>query len=86
MVDWPTYLPDSGLRYNEAFYLQLPLTLLKEFPDARPHWSKNTREVYAAARPNLDPAILARFKAVREAFDPENTFKSVLGEILGLSA
>ncbi|KZV84233.1 FAD-binding domain-containing protein [Exidia glandulosa HHB12029] len=85
MLDWPTYLPDSGIRYNEPFYANLSATLLKEFPDARPHWTKNTREIYKSAVPNMDPKILARFKAVRQSFDPNNTFKSVLGQTLGIS-
>ncbi|KAH7105178.1 FAD-binding domain-containing protein [Auriculariales sp. MPI-PUGE-AT-0066] len=84
MLDWPTYLPDSGVRYNEAFYKKLPETLLKEFPNARPHWTKNTRDIFKLAQPNLDPKILARFAAVRARFDPNKTFKSVVGEILGV--
>lgn len=85
MLDWPTYLPDSGIRYNEPFYTKLWQTLIKEFPDARPHWTKNTRELFTAVKPNLDQDVLRRFTAVRKSFDPNNTFKSVLGEILGIN-
>lgn len=31
-------------------------TLVNEFP-ARPHWTKNTREVYQKSLKNLDPAV-----------------------------
>ncbi len=73
-------------------------TLIDEFP-CRPHWTKNTREVFARSVKNLDPSVsapasykspssdsvqhLARFKAVRERFDPEGIYRSVVGEILG---
>ncbi|KAK5636209.1 hypothetical protein RRF57_011921 [Xylaria bambusicola] len=95
MFDFPTFHPTigDGKRYNEQF----STTLLDEFP-ARPHWTKNTREVFGNATQNLDPDHLARFKAhrihrdilttesqaVREKFDPKGTFKSIIGEILGL--
>lgn len=59
-------------------------TLVNEFP-CRPHWTKNTREVLRNAVKNLDPTYLARFKAVREQFDPKGIFKSVVGEIIGVS-
>ncbi|KAI1810000.1 FAD/FMN-containing dehydrogenase [Poronia punctata] len=85
MFDFPTFHPTSGdgKRYNEQFYINLATTLIDEFP-ARPHWTKNTREVFGNATKNLDPDHLARFKAVREKFDPKGTFKSIIGEILGL--
>ncbi|KAH9889185.1 FAD-binding domain-containing protein [Xylariomycetidae sp. FL2044] len=85
MFDFPSYKPNGGdgLRYNEEFYPRLAKTLLDEFP-ARPHWTKNTREVFGNATKNLDPDHLARFKAVRERFDPQGIFKSVVGEILGM--
>lgn len=58
-------------------------TLLKEFP-CRPHWTKNTREVFSEGVKNLDPNHLARFKAVRQKFDPNGIFRSVVGEIIGV--
>ena len=86
MFDFPTFWPTIGdhKRYNEDFYPRLAKTLLDEFP-ARPHWTKNTREVFGESVKNLDPDHLARFSAVRERFDPKNIFKSVLGEIIGVS-
>ena len=63
--------------------LRLAKTLVDEFP-CRPHWTKNTREVFGNATKNIDPDHLARFKAVREKFDPQGIFKSIIGEILGL--
>ena len=57
MLDWPTYLPDSGIRFNEPFYANLWQTLLREFPDARPHWTKNTREIFQKSVKNLDPDV-----------------------------
>lgn len=58
--------------------------MIDEFP-CRPHWTKNTREVFEQSVKNLDPDHLARFKAVREQFDPDGIFKSVVGEIIGVS-
>ncbi|KAI1505942.1 FAD-binding domain-containing protein [Biscogniauxia marginata] len=85
MFDFPSFKPTigDGLRFHEEFYLNLAKTLIDEFP-ARPHWTKNTREVFGNATKNLDPDHLKRFKAVREKFDPKGIFKSVVGEILGL--
>ncbi|TRM63213.1 hypothetical protein BD626DRAFT_495895 [Schizophyllum amplum] len=83
MFDFPTYLPDSGERYNEPFYATLAETLIDEFP-CRPHWTKNTREVFQRSVKNLDPDILARFAAVREHYDPNKTFASVVGQIIGV--
>ncbi|KAI1352677.1 FAD/FMN-containing dehydrogenase [Xylaria sp. FL0043] len=76
MFDFPSFHPTTGdgKRYNEQFYINLATTLLDEFP-ARPHWTKNTREVFGNATKNLDPDHLTRFKG---------TFKSIIGEILGL--
>ncbi|KAI0143480.1 FAD/FMN-containing dehydrogenase [Xylariaceae sp. FL1272] len=84
MFDFPTFHPltGDGKRYNEQFYINLATTLIDEFP-ARPHWTKNTREVFGNATKNLDPDHLSRFKAVREKFDPNGIFKSIVGEILG---
>ncbi|KAI1430750.1 FAD/FMN-containing dehydrogenase [Xylaria sp. CBS 124048] len=84
MFDFPTFHPTvgDGKRYNEQFYINLATTLIKEFP-ARPHWTKNTREVFGNATRNMDPGHLARFKGTQR-FDPKGTFKSVVGEILGL--
>ncbi len=62
---------------------RLAKTLVDEFP-CRPHWTKNTREVLGNATKNIDPDHLARFKTVREKFDPRGIFKSVVGDILGL--
>ncbi|KAL1734490.1 hypothetical protein EV714DRAFT_244887 [Schizophyllum commune] len=83
MFDFPTYLPDSGVRYNEPFYANLAETLINEFP-CRPHWTKNTREIFQKSVKNLDPDILARFAAVRERYDPNKTFASVVGQIIGV--
>ncbi|KAI3393627.1 hypothetical protein diail_3854 [Diaporthe ilicicola] len=85
MFDFPTFRPNIGdhLRFNEPFYHNLSQTLVNEFP-CRPHWTKNTREVLTQAVKNLDPDHLARFKAVREDFDPNGIFKSVVGEIIGV--
>ncbi|KAH8724583.1 hypothetical protein GQ44DRAFT_740205 [Phaeosphaeriaceae sp. PMI808] len=87
MFDFPTFLPTVGdkKRFNEDFYGRLAEMLIKEFP-CRPHWTKNTREVFnlAMANKKFDSTHLARFKAVREEFDPKGIFKSVVGETLGL--
>lgn len=85
MFDFPTFQPtvNNGLRFNEPFYHNLAAALIAEFP-CRPHWTKNTRDVFRLAKKNLDPSYLARFKAVREKFDPKGMYKSVVGEIMGL--
>lgn len=85
MFDFPTYRPKDGIRFNEPFYARLAETLVTEFP-CRPHWSKNTREVFSLMMANkkLNPDYLARFKAVRQVFDPKGIFKSVVGETLGM--
>lgn len=85
MLDFPTFKPTigDGLRFNEPFYHRLAQDLIDQFP-CRPHWSKNTREVFKLAKNKLNKSHLARFKAIREQFDPRNTFQSVVGEILGL--
>ncbi|KAK9416687.1 putative FAD/FMN-containing dehydrogenase [Seiridium unicorne] len=85
MFDFPHFKPSvgDGRPYNDAFYPRLATALINEFP-CRPHWTKNTREVFGNATKNIDPDHLARFKTVREKFDPNNTFKSIVGEILGL--
>ncbi|PLN79063.1 FAD-binding domain-containing protein [Aspergillus taichungensis] len=85
MLDFPTYRPSvgDGSRFNEPFYDKLAKVLVEEFP-CRPHWTKNTRDVFKMAVKNIDPDHLARFKAVREKFDPKGIFRSVVGEIMGL--
>ncbi|ORY16521.1 FAD/FMN-containing dehydrogenase [Clohesyomyces aquaticus] len=85
MFDFPSFKPTvgDGLRFNEPFYHTLATALINEFP-CRPHWTKNTREVFGQAKKNIDPDHLARFRAVRQKFDPKGTFKSVVGEILGV--
>ncbi|KAB2579938.1 putative fad fmn-containing dehydrogenase protein [Lasiodiplodia theobromae] len=86
MFDFPSFKPTvgDGLRFNEPFYHKLATTLIDEFP-CRPHWTKNTRDVFKQAVKNIDPDHLARFKKVREDFDPNGIFKSVVGEIIGVS-
>ncbi|EEY15748.1 conserved hypothetical protein [Verticillium alfalfae VaMs.102] len=85
MFDFPSYRPSIGdnLRFNEPFYHKLAKTLVDEFP-CRPHWTKNTREVFKNSAKNIDPDHLRRFKVVRKKFDPNGVFKSVVGETLGL--
>ncbi|KAG8167854.1 hypothetical protein KVR01_003543 [Diaporthe batatas] len=85
MFDFPSFRPNIGdqLRFNEPFYHNLSQTLINEFP-CRPHWTKNTREVLTQSVKNLDPDHIARFKAVREDFDPKGIFRSVVGEIIGV--
>ena len=73
---------DTNLRHVAD--TKVAKTLVDEFP-CRPHWTKNTREVLKNAVKNLDPAHIARFRAVRERFDPKGIFKSVVGEIIGVS-
>ncbi|KAK4648872.1 uncharacterized protein QC761_0015520 [Podospora bellae-mahoneyi] len=71
MFDFPSYRPSVGdeKRFNEPFYRKVANALIDEFP-CRPHWTKNTRE------------YLARFKAVRQKFDPNGIYRNVIGEIL----
>ncbi|KAF2731667.1 hypothetical protein EJ04DRAFT_514431 [Polyplosphaeria fusca] len=85
MFDFPSFKPSvgDGLRFNEPFYHNLATTLIDEFP-CRPHWTKNTREVFQQAKKNIDPGHLERFKAVREGFDPKGIYRSVVGDIMGL--
>ncbi|KAK3900844.1 hypothetical protein C8A05DRAFT_45395 [Staphylotrichum tortipilum] len=85
MFDFPSFRPTVGdhKRFNEQFYHNVANTLIDEFP-CRPHWTKNTREVFTRAVKNIDPDHLRRFKAVREQFDPQGIYRSVVGEILGL--
>ncbi|KAM7222851.1 hypothetical protein V8F06_001749 [Rhypophila decipiens] len=85
MFDFPSFKPTVGdkKRFNEKFYTNLANTLIREFP-CRPHWTKNTREVFAQSAKHIDPTHLAKFKAVREKFDPRGVYRSVIGEILGL--
>ncbi|KAL4949701.1 hypothetical protein BDW69DRAFT_69929 [Aspergillus filifer] len=85
MFDYPSFKPTigDGSRFNEPFYGILQEALIKEFP-CRPHWTKNTREVFELAKNNLDPDHIARFKAVREQFDPNGVYRSVVGDIIGV--
>ncbi|ATY61605.1 FAD FMN-containing dehydrogenase [Cordyceps militaris] len=92
MLDFPTYRPVVGdhKRYNEDFYIRLANILIDEFP-CRPHWTKNTRDVFKRAVKNLDKSAsyirffyLARFKAVKDQFDPKGLYRSIVGEIIGL--
>ncbi|CZR68038.1 related to ALO1-D-arabinono-1,4-lactone oxidase [Phialocephala subalpina] len=85
MFDFPSYRPTWGdnLRFNEPFYHNLSTTLINEFP-CRPHWTKNTRTVLEQSVKNLDTEHLRRFKSVREKFDPNGIFKSIVGEIIGV--
>jgi len=85
MFDFPSFRPTIGdhKRWNEDFYPRLAHTLIDEFP-CRPHWTKNTRDVLTRAVKNLDAGNVARFKKVREDFDPNGTFRSVVGEIIGV--
>ncbi|CAI4212633.1 unnamed protein product [Parascedosporium putredinis] len=57
--------------------------LIDEFP-CRPHWTKNTREIFERSAKNIDPNHLRRFKVVREDFDPNEIYRTVVGEKLGL--
>ncbi|KAG6829433.1 hypothetical protein H0H87_011417 [Tephrocybe sp. NHM501043] len=85
MFDFPSFIPTLGdhHRYNEAWYGTLAKTLIDEFP-VRPHWTKNTRDIFQQALKNLDQDSLQRFAKVRERFDPNKTFKSIVGEIIGV--
>ncbi|KAK2057538.1 FAD-binding domain-containing protein [Colletotrichum caudatum] len=75
MLDFPTFRPTVGdhTRFNEPFYHNLARVLIDEFP-----------EVLAQAAKNIDPDHVARFKAVRERFDPNGIFRSVVGEAIGV--
>ncbi|KAJ7599845.1 hypothetical protein C8J56DRAFT_2065 [Mycena floridula] len=86
MFDFPSFVPTTGdhHRYNEAWYAKLATTLITEFP-VRPHWTKNTRTIFAQALPNLDQDSLTRFAKVRKQFDPKGIYKSIVGEIIGVS-
>ncbi|KIJ26677.1 hypothetical protein M422DRAFT_191925, partial [Sphaerobolus stellatus SS14] len=83
MFDFPSFLPTKGdhHRYNEEFYEKLAHVIIDEFP-ARPHWTKNTRQVFTRALKNLDKDSLQRFAKVRKEFDPKNLFKNVVAEII----
>ncbi|KAK4682170.1 hypothetical protein QC764_113120 [Podospora pseudoanserina] len=83
MFDFPSYRPSVGdeKRFNEPFYRKVANALIDEFP-CRPHWTKNTREAFARSKKHLDPNYLARFKAVRQKFDPNGIYRNVIGEIL----
>ncbi|KAJ7085138.1 hypothetical protein B0H15DRAFT_988641 [Mycena belliarum] len=85
MFDFPSFVPTTGdqHRYNEAWYAKLATTLINEFP-VRPHWTKNTRQIFGQALKNLDEDSLKRFAAVRAQFDPQKTFRSITGEIIGV--
>ncbi|KAG6917160.1 hypothetical protein DXG01_003596 [Tephrocybe rancida] len=85
MFDFPSFIPTLGdhHRYNEPWYGSLAKTLIDEFP-VRPHWTKNTRDIFQQALKNLDQDSIQRFAKVREQFDPKKTFKSVVGEIIGV--
>ncbi|KAJ7272497.1 hypothetical protein C8J57DRAFT_1467886 [Mycena rebaudengoi] len=85
MFDFPTFVPTQGdhHRYNEPWYAYMQNKLIDEFP-VRPHWTKNTREILANSVKNLDADSLKRFAAVRAKFDPKKTFRSVVGEIIGV--
>ncbi|KAJ7107901.1 hypothetical protein C8R44DRAFT_320719 [Mycena epipterygia] len=85
MFDFPSFVPTTGdhHRYNEAWYANLATTLINEFP-IRPHWTKNSRTIFGKALKNLDQDSLQRFAAVRAQFDPDKTFRSITGEIIGV--
>ncbi|GLB45441.1 putative D-arabinono-1,4-lactone oxidase [Lyophyllum shimeji] len=85
MFDFPSFVPTTGdhHRYNEAWYATLAKTLIDEFP-VRPHWTKNTRDIFRQSVKNLDQDSLNRFAKVREQFDPKKTFRSIVGEIIGV--
>ncbi|KAJ7453026.1 hypothetical protein B0H11DRAFT_2072313, partial [Mycena galericulata] len=85
MFDFPSFVPTTGdhHRYNEAWYATLATTLINEFP-IRPHWTKNTRTIFGQALKNLDQDSLDRFATVRAQFDPDKTFSSVVGKIIGV--
>jgi L-gulonolactone oxidase len=68
---------------NEETDQNLSSTLIAEFP-CRPHWTKNTREIFQQSVKNLDPSHLQRFAAVRKQFDPNGTYRSIVGQIIGV--
>ncbi|KAF9063301.1 hypothetical protein BDP27DRAFT_1335287 [Rhodocollybia butyracea] len=72
MFDFPTFAPSTGdhRRYNEEWYMTLATTLINEFP-VRPHWTKNTREVFKQSLKHIDQDSLTRFAKVRKEFDPD---------------
>ncbi|KAF8903988.1 hypothetical protein CPB85DRAFT_1377016 [Mucidula mucida] len=72
MFDFPSFRPTLGDHHP---VLQFPV---------RPHWTKNTRSVFEQSVKNLDPDSLTSFAQVRRQFDPDGTFKSVVGDILGV--
>ncbi|KAK0460120.1 uncharacterized protein EV420DRAFT_1620015 [Desarmillaria tabescens] len=82
MFDFPTFRPTLGdhHRYNEEWWTNSSRPI---FP-VRPHWTKNTRSIFEQSLKNLDQDSLSRFAAVRKQFDPNGTFKSVVGEIIGV--
>ncbi|KAF9522205.1 hypothetical protein CPB83DRAFT_919332, partial [Crepidotus variabilis] len=84
MFDFPSFRPSTGdhTRYNEP-YSTMQKTIINEFP-TRTHWTKCTRDILSHSVKNLDPALLKRFAVVRQKFDPQGTFKSVVGEIIGV--
>ncbi|KAK1974373.1 FAD/FMN-containing dehydrogenase [Colletotrichum cereale] len=79
MLDSPSFRPTVGdhTRFNEPFYHNLAKVLIYGFP-CRPHWTKNTREVLAQAARDIGP------DAVRERFDADGVFESVVGETIGI--
>ncbi|KAJ3248231.1 hypothetical protein HK104_007736 [Borealophlyctis nickersoniae] len=83
MFDMASFRPSNGKRFNEPFYAKLAETIIREFP-ARPHYTKNTREIYTKAKGWLNQEYVQRFRAVKQKFDPNHVFDSVLGQMLGL--
>ncbi|KAK7045771.1 hypothetical protein VNI00_007172 [Paramarasmius palmivorus] len=85
MFDFPSFEPTTGdrHRYNEEWYHTLATTLINEFP-VRPHWTKNTREIFQQSLKNIDEESLATFAKVRKEFDPDGIFRSVVGDIIGV--
>ncbi|KAK6224381.1 hypothetical protein QIS74_02708 [Colletotrichum tabaci] len=74
MLEFPSFRPTVGdhTRFNEPFWSSSTSSL------AAPHWTKNTREVFAQAVKYIDP------DAVREQFNPKGIFRSVIGEAIGV--
>jgi hypothetical protein len=94
------YIRERVLRWGHFQYHKVANALIDKFP-CRPHWTKNTREVFTRSVKNLDPDVsilarlemtlltdytqhLRRFQAVREQFDPQGIYRSVIRNILGL--
>ncbi|KAJ7907133.1 hypothetical protein B0H13DRAFT_2233495 [Mycena leptocephala] len=75
MFDFPSFVPTTGdrHRYNEAWYTTLATTLVNE----------NTRTIFGQAVKNLIK-IAAALRCRSCAFDPDKTFRSVVGEIIGV--